>query len=132
MFASGKPPLRVFTLGISAILLPATLLLAFAVLRSLQPLEYQPAHISWIVLNWTATHISRLDAGVLFLGMPALAVFLGCVVLVSVWRDNPALRQDVREGIAVMRRHLAVALLATATLVGAAILALVVSHLFVD
>jgi len=47
-------------------ILPATLLLAAAALRMLQPRQYEPARTSWIIFEWTMTHVSRLVAAVPF------------------------------------------------------------------
>ncbi len=40
--------------------LPAAVFLMAAALRFLQPSQYEPAHTSWIISQWAATHVSRL------------------------------------------------------------------------
>src|SRR5260370_92462 len=51
------------------LVLPATVLLAAAALRMLQPRQYEPARTSWIIFEWTMTHVSRVGAAVLFIWM---------------------------------------------------------------
>jgi hypothetical protein len=112
--------------------MPATVFLAVAALRLLQPRQYQPARASWVIFEWTTTHISRLGAAMLFLAMPGLVVVAGCSALLRMWREDQALRHDIVFGLTVFRRHLATGFLAVATLLGGAILALAVAHLITD
>jgi hypothetical protein len=105
MKGSAPFPLRLIALGEWLMILPATLLLTTAALRMLQPAQYEPAHTSWLVFNWSATHISRLSAGVLFLGLPGLVALTGCGALLSSWRADQDLRNDVTEAIAIFRRR---------------------------
>jgi hypothetical protein len=112
-------------------LLPPSFLLAVSVLRLLQPSRYQPARTSWIILEWTSTNISRLEAAVLFLCLPAVVVSAGLTIVYRFWRGDASLREHAALGLKILRQHLPIGLLATATLLGAAILALVVSHLVV-
>jgi putative exporter of polyketide antibiotics len=127
-------PFRLRILAISEwlMVLPATMFLAVAALRLLQPRQYQPARTSWLIFEWTTTHISRLGAAMLFLGMPGLVVVAGCVTLLRMWREDQSLRHDAVLGLTVVRRHVALAFLAVATLLGAAILTLAVVHVAVD
>jgi hypothetical protein len=127
-------PFRLPILAISEwlMVLPATVFLAVASLRLLQPRQYQPARTSWIIFEWTTTHISRLGAALLFLGMPGLVVVAGCGALLRMWREDQTLRHDAVLGLTVFRRHLATGFLAVATMLGATILALAVAHLITD
>jgi hypothetical protein len=124
--------LPILTISEWLLVLPATVFLAAASLRLLQPGQYQPARTGWIIFEWTTTHISRLGAAVLFLGMPGLVVVTGCVMLLRMWREDQTLRHDVVLGLTVIRRHVAIGFLALATLLGAAILTLAVAHVVVD
>jgi len=122
----------VFAIVEWVMVLLAAVFLAAAALRLLQPRQFEPAHTSWIIFDWTTTHISRLGAAMLFLVMPGLVVFAGCAALVQSWRENQALRQDAALGFSIFRRHLAIGLLTTATLLAAAILLFAVAHLVTD
>ena len=114
------------------LVLPAAILLAAAALRLMQPRQYEPARTSWVIFEWAMAHISRAGAALLFIGLPAIAVAVGCAVLLWVWRRNETLRQDVTAVIASLRRHLAIAILGTGTLLAGAILAAVLVHIITD
>ena len=71
----------VLAIGEWMVLLPATVVLAAAAVRLLQPRQYEPARTSWIIFDWATMHISRLGAAVLFAGIPGLVVVVGCTTL---------------------------------------------------
>jgi len=127
-------PFRLPILAISEwlLVLPASVFLAAALLRLLQPRQYQPARTSWLIFEWTTTHISRFGAAMLFLGMPGLVVVAGCATILRIWPEDQTLRHDVVLGLTVLRRHVAISFLAVATLLGAAILMLAVAHVVAD
>ena len=114
------------------LVLPAALLLAAAALRSLQPPQHEPARTSWIIFEWTAAHVSRLGAALLFLGMPGIVAVVGCAALLRIWRTDQALRQDAIAALATFRRRLAVIFLTAATLLAGAVLTFVVVHIITD
>lgn len=127
-------PSKLFAVAVSEwlLVLPAAVLLAAAALRVMQPRPYEPARTSWAIFEWASTHISHSDAGLLFLVLPALAIVIGCATLFLSWRRNETLRQDVTQALASFRRHFAVAILGTGTLVAAAIFAGVLLHITTD
>jgi hypothetical protein len=127
-------PFRLPILAVSEwlLVLPATVFLAAASLLLLQPRQYQPARTGWIILEWTTTHISRLGAAGLFLGMPGFVVLAGCGAILRMWRTDQALRHDVVLAVTLFRRRLPTGFLALATLLGAIILALAFAHLVTD
>ncbi len=110
------------------LVLPALVLLASAVVRLVQPVQYQPAHAADAIFNWFAS----IKAGpvVLVLG-PLLALVLG---LVALWRrlaDDGELRTDVGTFLAVSGRLLRRPALVAgvfAVLGSLAVLAFVVDH----
>jgi len=124
--------LRLIALGEWLLILPASALLAIAALRLLQPPQYEPAHTSWLIFDWTTTHISRLGAAILFLGMPGVVAIAGCATLLRTWSADEELRNDATELAAILRRRGATFVVATATLLAAAVLALVVGHVITD
>lgn len=124
--------LSIFAIAEWVMVLPAAVFLTAAALRLLQPRQFEPAHASWIIFDWTTTHISRFGATMLFLVMPPLVVLAGCSTLVRSWRESQILRQDAALGLSILRRHLAIGLLTTATLLAAAILLLTVAHIITD
>ena len=114
------------------LVLPAAMLLLAAALRLLQPRDYEPARTSWVIFEWAIGHISHPQAGLLFIGLPGVAVLAGSAALGLAWRRNEALRRDVSAALESLRRHFAVAILGAGTLVAAAILAAVVAHIIAD
>ncbi len=124
--------LSAFAIGEWLLVLPATVFLAAAALRLLQPRQYEPARTSWIIFEWTTTHISRLGAALLFIGLPGLVVLVGVVKLLRIWRTDQTLRQDAALGLTIFRRHLAIGLFMAATLLAAAIFTVAVAHLVTD
>ena len=128
-----SPP-KLFALAVSEwlLVLPATLLLAAAVLRQLQPRQFETARTSGAIFEWTTVHISQAGAGCLFLVLPAVATVSGCVGLKLAWRKSEALRQETVTLLASLRRNLAVAILGTGTLLAGAILVAVLIHINTD
>jgi hypothetical protein len=124
--------LSVFAIGEWLLVLPATVFLAAAALRVLQPRQYEPARTSWIIFEWTVEHISRLGAAMLFIGMPSIVVLSGCATLFQTWREDQALRHDATLALTIFRRHLVIGLLTTATLLAAAIFTFAVAHVITD
>lgn len=112
--------------------LPAAVFIAAAILRSLQPSQYEPARTSSAIVNWAAAHVTRLDAAILFLGLPALAAIIGCAVLMRMWHSDEDLRQDLTAMADTIRRHTATVLLTAATAVAGAIFVFSVIHVLTD
>lgn len=127
-------PSKLFAFAVSEwlLVLPATLLLTAAALRQLQPRQFEPARTSWAVFEWTTAHISQAGAGLLFLALPVVALVAGCAGLMLAWRRSETLRQDTVAVLTSLRRHLAVAILGTGTLLAGAILVAVVIHIITD
>jgi len=128
----GLLQLRAIAIGEWLMVLPATVLLAAAALRTLQPRQYEPARTSWIIFEWTMTHVSRLGPVILFIGMPGVVVAAGCAALPRNWRKDQALRNDVTMTVAIVRRHFALGLLTAAVVLAGTILAAVAVHMITD
>jgi hypothetical protein len=129
---SGRFVLPVFTTLEWLMVLPATVFLAAAAFRGLQPAQYEPSRTCAAIVAWTVAHVSRSGATILFLGMPGLVVLAGCGTLLGIWRKDAALRHDSATTIAILRRHFAVGLLTAAVLLAGAVLAVVVVHNITD
>jgi hypothetical protein len=113
--------LSILAIGGWLTVLPAGVFVTAAALRLLQPGQYEPSHTSWIIFEWTTTHISQVGAAMLFLALPGAFVTGGCATLLRIWREDQALRQDAVLG-----------LLTTATLLATTILAFAVAHFVTD
>jgi hypothetical protein len=99
---------KLFALGISEclIVMPALFFIGVAILRGMQPREYEPARTSWIIFEWMRTHLSRTDAAAMFLVLPAIAFAAGVWTLLRSWRENEPFRQDVLSAWEGVRRNL--------------------------
>jgi len=84
------------------------------------------------IVAWTAPHVSRADAAMVFLAMPLAVLILGSVTWMQRWRRNEAFRADVLTALGVLRRNLAMGLLTAATCIGGGILGAVVVHMITD
>jgi hypothetical protein len=113
------------------LVLPATFFLAVGAIRLLQPRQFQPARACWIIFEWARAHVSHLDAAVMFLGLPLIALVVGGGALWREWRRNEALRQDAAGAFARVRRQFGTVVLAAAVLVAGGILTFAVNHLIV-
>lgn len=75
------------------LVLPAVVLLASAMIRLMQPVQYQPAHAADVILNWFVS----INAGALVLGVaPGVALVLGMIVVWRRFSSDPDLRADAR------------------------------------
>ncbi|HVP48397.1 MAG TPA: hypothetical protein VMT32_17505 [Bryobacteraceae bacterium] len=128
LFSAKSPSLAVVEW---LMVLPAGLFLAAAVLRGLQPRQYEPARTSWIIVEWFGGMPHSVLA-LLLIGLPTIAVAVGGATVYRIWRRDPVFREDLAAAFAVLRRQLLPCLLITATLLAGSILTLVVSHLVTD
>ncbi len=85
-----------------------------------------------MITAWVFLHVSRPGAALLFIGMPAVVLILGGATIWETWRKNEGFRKNVAAAIALLRRHPATEMLATATLLAGAVLLFVVMHLITD
>jgi hypothetical protein len=112
------------------LLFPAALFMTALVLRSLQPLQYEPAHSAQQLVMWYAGRMWTL--WVLLLALPLAVLVTGCATLLRSWNRDTALMQTVRQSLAEIRAHVATLLVAVATLAAAGILAIVVLHMLAN
>jgi hypothetical protein len=129
MFASRTAGVRLAALVDSILLLPATVFVAAAVLRLLQPREFEPARTSWVIFDWTVKHVPDVGAAALFTGLPGLALLFGCAALLWSWRRDQDLRHDGAAALAIVWRQRVVVLLVAVTLLAAFLLAFAVGHM---
>jgi hypothetical protein len=132
MQASKQSRLPILAVAEWAMVLPASIFLAAAALRSLQPRQYEPAYMSWLIFEWTMQHVSRLGAGILFLGLPAAALLIGRGLLAQKWRGDEMFRRDVIAVFSALRRHITIAAVTVATALAAAIFLFAIVHIFTD
>jgi hypothetical protein len=112
------------------LIFPAALFMTALVLRSLQPLQYEPAHSAQQLIMWYAGRMWTL--WVLLLALPLAVLATGCATLLGSWNRDTALMQTVRQSLAEIRAHVATLFVAATTLAAAGILAIVVLHMLAN
>jgi hypothetical protein len=127
--AASKLP--VLAAGEWLMVLPAVVFFAAAVLRGLQPSQYEPARTSLIVFEWFA-QVPHAVLALLLIGLLGIVVIVGCATVLRIWRKDQTLRNDARSALAILRRRLDASLLTAATLLAAAILAVIAAHMVTD
>ena len=132
MHLSKSPRFPLFAFAEWLLVLPAAALFVAAALRQLQPRPFQPAHTAWLFFQWMAQHITRFDAAIIFLALPALVCVIGLTALCTAWREDDSLRNDVRSALMLLRRRLAALSMLAATSLAALILLAVVAHIITD
>lgn len=127
-------PSRMSFLALSewVMVLPAAVFLTAAALRLLQPRQYEPSHAGWVVFEWTIQHVSSLGAAILFIGLPGLAVIIGCAVLLQSWGKDELFRRDLIAALGALRRHIVIAFVVAATALAGAIFVFAFVHSLTD
>ncbi len=112
------------------LIFPAALFMTALVVRSVQPLQYEPAHSAQQLVMWYAGRMWTL--WVLLLALPLAVLVTGCATLLRNWNRDTALMQTVRQSLAEIRAHVATLFVAATTLAAAGILAIVVLHMLAN
>jgi hypothetical protein len=110
---------------------PAMLFFAALFARSIQPIQYEPAHTAQQIVNWYATS-PGIGLKLLLSALPFTVLLVGCVVLAREWKANESLRQSIRLALGIVHTHLATLLIGAATLAAGGILAIVAVHVATD
>ena len=107
---------RIIAVTELALISPAALFMSALVVRSLQPLQHEPAHSAQQLVMWYAGRMWTL--WVLLLALPLTVLLTGCLAL-SGYRKREA---------AIVGPRLAMSLVAANTFAAAVILVIVVLH----
>jgi len=110
---------------------PAVLFMTALFVRNIQPEQYEPAHTAGQIVMWYAAR-PRLGLWVLLIALLVAVFVTGAATLLHSWNDDGELREGTRQTAATLRAHLAVVLVAAATLTAGAILAIVGVHVLTD
>ena len=113
------------------LIIPAALFMTALFVRDLQPQQFEPAHTAQRIVAWYAAR-TRLGLWLFLIAFPLAVLVIGCVSLIRSWHADPALRTAVVECAGAIRRHLAVLVVALATVTSAVILSIVALHLITD
>ena len=100
------------------------------VVRKLQPVEYEPAHIAQRIVMWYSGRMWTL--WVLLLAMPFAVLVTGCATLLRGWNRDVELPNAARQSFAAVHSLPATLLVAGTTLTAAGILAIVVLHMLAN
>jgi hypothetical protein len=110
---------------------PALLFFAALLARSIQPIQYEPAHTAQQIVDWYAAN-PRIGLNLLLVALPFTVLAIGCVALAREWKASENLRQSTRLLLNIVRANLATLLIAAATLAAGGILAIVAVHVATD
>ena len=113
------------------LIFPAVLFIAALFLRSVQPLQYEPAHTAAQIVNRYAAR-PHVGLWVFLIAMPLVVLLSGCATLLRGWTHEVELRRAARDTLATLRSHGGTVLVAGATVTAAGILAIVALHVMTD
>jgi hypothetical protein len=113
------------------LIFPAALFMSALFVRNLQPLQYEPAHTAQRIVMWYAVR-PHIGLWVLLMALPFAVLVTGCATLLRSWNDDGELRHAARQTLAAFHAHLAILIVAAATLTAGGILAMVAVHSLTD
>ncbi len=103
------------------LILPATLFMTALVVRTLQPLQNEPARTAQRIVVWYAER--RWTLWILLIALPLTVLVTGCATLI---------RGNARQTLAAIRAHPATLFIAAATLIAGVFLVIVVLHMLAN
>jgi hypothetical protein len=124
-------PKRTIATAELLLVFPAVLFMTALFVRNLQPQQYEPAHTAQQIVTWYAAR-PRVALWGFLIALPLAVLAAGCGTLLRGWSNDAELRQAARRTLADVRAHLAMLLVAGATLAAGGILAIVALHLLTD
>lgn len=113
------------------LVLPAAFFMTAAIVRSLQPIEYEPVRTAQRIFDWYGAR-PHVSLWVVLIALPLAVVISGCVSLLHSWSHESQLREAARQMLVAVRAHLATLLVAVATVAAGGILAFIAVHLLAD
>src|ERR1700733_14127488 len=108
------------------LILPATLFMTSLVVRTLQPLQNEPARTAERIVTWYAER--QWTLWILLIALPLAVLVTGCVTLMH----GTLKRSDARQTLAAIRAHPAALFIAAATLTAGVFLVIVVVHMLAN
>ena len=110
---------------------PAVLFFTALFARSIQPLQYEPAHTAQHIVNWYAAR-PHVGLWILLIALPLAVVVIGSLSLFREWHRNNELRDATFKTIGFIRSQAPTVLIAGATATAGVILAIVALHVLTD
>src|ERR1700761_6038897 len=95
---------------------PAVLFMTALFARSIQPLQYEPAHSAQRIVDWYAAR-PHVGLWILLIALPVAVVVIGSATLVREWRRNQDLRDATTKVIGIICLQAPSLLIAGATAV---------------
>jgi len=106
---------------------PAVLFMSALFARSVQPLQYEPAHTAQRIVDWYAAR-PHIGLWVLLIALPLAVVVIGSATLMREWQRN----QEFRVALGFIRSETSPLLIAGATAMAGGILAIVILHVLTN
>jgi hypothetical protein len=122
---------RLFAAVELLLVFPAVLFMAALFARSIQPVQYQPAHIAQQIVDWYAAR-PHLGLWCLLIAFPLVVLATGATWLMREWRRDGDLRNSATRLLALCRSHSVALSVAASTSVAAVILAIVAIHMLTN
>jgi len=122
---------RVIAIVELLLIFPASLFMTALFVRNLQPLQYEPARTAARIVTCYSVR-PRVGLWVLLMALPLVVLITGCATLLRSWKTDVELRKAVGHTLIVVRVHLAMLLIAAATLAASGILAIVALYAISD
>ena len=110
---------------------PAVLFMSALFARSIQPLQYEPAHTAQRIVDWYAAR-PHIGLWVLLIMLPLAVVVIGLAALNREWHRSQEFRDQTLMTIGFIRSWASSILIAGATALAAGILAIVALHVLSD
>lgn len=110
---------------------PAVLFMTSLFARSIQPVEYEPAHTAARIVDWYASS-TRVGLWVCLMALPFAVLVIGSVALIRRWRGDEEMRDATLKMLALVRSRASILLVAAATCAAGCILAIVAVHVLTD
>lgn len=113
------------------LVLPAVLFMAALFLRSIQPVQYQPAHLAQQIVDWYAAR-PHLGLWILLIALPLLVTVTGITFLLRAWTRDNSFRASAISLFAILRAHASALIMLAATSIALIILAIVGFHVLTN
>jgi hypothetical protein len=110
---------------------PAVLFMTALVVRSIQPIEYEPAHTAQRIVDWYASS-PHVGLWILLIALPLTVLVIGTATLLRDWRRDEAMRDATLKALALIRAHIAALLTACTTVTAFGILGIVAVHMMTE
>jgi|ERR1700739_4242173 len=107
---------------------PAILFMGALGVRSLQPLQKEPAHTAQQIVMWYA--VRQWTLWVLLIALPLTVLLTGCITLARTRSEH--VRLATQQTLAGIRTNRGMLLIAATTLTAAVVLAIVGLHMLAD